>query len=76
MTESAIPEHLTVARTRAARTPEGYDPPSPAFVARPPETQRQVVMAYLGAQGETRPPSSRRRRSPARTPRATGTTRS
>lgn len=51
MTESAIPEHLTVERTRAARTPDGYEPRSPAFVARPPADQHQVVMAYLGVQG-------------------------
>ena len=51
MTESAIPEHLTVTRTRDARTPEGYAPPSPAFVARPPTGQQLVVMAYLGVQG-------------------------
>jgi len=51
MTESAIPEHLTVGRTRPVRTPDGYEPTSPAFVARPPAGQEQVVMAYLGVQG-------------------------
>ncbi|TCK25167.1 phenylacetaldoxime dehydratase family protein [Pseudonocardia endophytica] len=52
MTESAIPEHLTVERTRPVRTPDGFTPPSPSFVARPPLDQRQVVMAYLGVQAE------------------------
>ena len=50
-TESAIPAHLATERTRPARTPDGYEPRSPAFVARPPSEQRQVVMAYLGVQG-------------------------
>lgn len=48
--ESAIPAHLTVPRTRPARVPDDYRPPYPSFVARTPESTRQVVMAYLGAQ--------------------------
>ena len=48
--ESAIPAHLRCPRSQPTRTPDGYQPPYPASVARfKPET-RQVVMAYLGLQ--------------------------
>lgn len=47
--ESAIPSHLTVARTRPRRIPDDFVPPYPSFVARPATSVRQVVMAYLGA---------------------------
>lgn len=48
--ESAIPAHLRCPRSQARRTPDDYQPPYPASVARfKPET-RQVVMAYLGLQ--------------------------
>ena len=48
--ESAIPAHLTVARTRPGRMKEGYAPPYPSFVARMEPAVRQVVMAYFGLQ--------------------------
>lgn len=48
--ESAIPDHLTVPRTRPARVPDDFRPPYPSFVARTPESVGQVAMAYLGAQ--------------------------
>lgn len=48
--ESAIPAHLTVARTRPRRAPDDFVPPYPSFVARPSTDVRQVVTAYLGAQ--------------------------
>jgi hypothetical protein len=48
--ESAIPPHLTVARSRPTRVPDDFVPAYPSFVARIPESVGQVVMAYLGAQ--------------------------
>jgi hypothetical protein len=48
--ESAIPPHLTVARSRPTRVPDDFVPAYPSFVARIPESVDQVVMAYLGAQ--------------------------
>jgi aldoxime dehydratase len=47
--ESAIPPHLTVARSRPTRVPDDYVPAYPSFVARIPESVDQVVMAYFGA---------------------------
>ena len=48
--ESAIPPHLTVARSRPARGPDDFVPAVPSFVARLPESVDQMAMAYLGAQ--------------------------
>ena len=48
--ESAIPPHLTVARSRPTRVPDDFVPAYPSFVARIPMSVDQVVMAYLGAQ--------------------------
>src|SRR5690348_7065422 len=48
--ESAIPPHLTVARSRPARMPVDFVPAVPSFVARLPESVDQMAMAYLGAQ--------------------------
>jgi aldoxime dehydratase len=47
--ESAIPQHLAVARSRPSRVPEDFVPAYPSFVARTAGTVSQVVMAYLGA---------------------------
>lgn len=48
--ESAIPPHLTVARTHQRRIPDDFAPPYPSFVARPAPGVRRVAMAYLGAE--------------------------
>jgi aldoxime dehydratase len=48
--ESAIPPHLTVARTRHRRVPDDYKPPYPSFVARHRPAVGHVVMAYFGIQ--------------------------
>jgi aldoxime dehydratase len=48
--ESAIPSHLTTARSRHKRVPDDYRPPYPSFVARHRPAVRQVVMAYFGLQ--------------------------
>lgn len=48
--ESAIPDRLTVTRTRQRRVPDDYAPPYPSFVARLRPDVQQVVMAYFGAQ--------------------------
>jgi aldoxime dehydratase len=47
--ESAIPQHLAVARSRPSRVPEDFVPAYPSFVARTAGAVRQVAMAYLGA---------------------------
>ena len=49
-TECAIAEHLRTERTVKARMPEGYQPPFPAYVARFPQSVKDVVMAIIGAQ--------------------------
>jgi len=54
--ESAIPGHLTVARTRPGRMRDGFKPPYPSFVARMEPAVRQVVMAYFGLQFRGDPP--------------------
>lgn len=48
--ESAIPEHLLTERTRAPRTPSGWEPPYPSHVARYRPSITAVVMAYFGLQ--------------------------
>jgi aldoxime dehydratase len=48
--ESAIPAHLTAARTHPGRMKDGWTPPYPSFVARMEPAVRQVVMAYFGLQ--------------------------
>ena len=48
--ECAIAEHLRTERSVPARTPDGYQPPFPAFVARFPQSIKDVVMAIIGAQ--------------------------
>lgn len=48
--ESAIPAHLTVARTRPRRVPEGRTPPYPSYSARLAPGVRRVVMACFGLQ--------------------------
>lgn len=49
--ESAIPDHLVAERTCPRRTPDGYAPPFPSYVARFPVSTKRVVMAYFGIQG-------------------------
>jgi len=48
--ESAIPVHLTTARSRHRRVPDDYRPPYPSFVARHKPAVSNVVMAYFGLQ--------------------------
>ncbi|RMZ84789.1 hypothetical protein DV737_g959, partial [Chaetothyriales sp. CBS 132003] len=48
--ESAIAEHLRVPRTVPSRMPEEYTPAFPAFVARFPESVKDIVMAIIGSQ--------------------------
>ena len=48
--ESAIPKHLKCPRSRTRRIPDDYKPSYPAWVARHPESVKQVVMAYFGVQ--------------------------
>lgn len=48
--ESAIPAHLRQTRQRPSGTPEGYQPPFPAWSSRFSPLTGQVVMAYFGAQ--------------------------
>jgi aldoxime dehydratase len=48
--ESAIPKHLTTARSRHRRVGDDYRPPYPSFVARHKPTVSHVVMAYFGLQ--------------------------
>ena len=48
--ESAIPSHLTTARSRHQRVPDDYRPPYPSFVARHKPTVSRVVMTYFGLQ--------------------------
>ena len=48
--ESAIPEHLRCPRTRPAGFAPGHVPPNPAYTARFSEVQRQMTMAFVGAQ--------------------------
>jgi aldoxime dehydratase len=54
--ESAIPKHLECPRARARRVPEDYRPPYPAWVARHPQSVKQVVMAYFGVQSRGEDP--------------------
>ena len=54
--ESAIPLHLTTARSRHRRVPDDYRPPYPSFVARHKPVVSQVVMAYFGMQYRGDPP--------------------
>ncbi len=56
--ESAIPSHLTTARSRHRRVPDDYRPPYPSFVARHKPAVSQVVMAYFGLQYRGDPPSA------------------
>src|SRR6516165_4775282 len=55
--ESAIPLHLTTARSRHRRVPDDYRPPYPSFVARHKPAVVQVVMAYFGLQYRGEPPA-------------------
>ena len=48
--ESAIPDHLIVARTRQPRVREDYEPPYPSYVARHKPSVTKVAMAYFGLQ--------------------------
>lgn len=50
--ESSIPEHLRQERRLAGGTPENFEPPFPAWVARFDPLVGQVVMAYFGVQGQ------------------------
>jgi aldoxime dehydratase len=56
--ESAIPSHLTTARSRHRRVPDDYRPPYPSFVARHKPTVSHVVMAYFGLQYRGEAPSA------------------
>src|ERR1700760_468355 len=60
--ESAIPAHLTTARSRHRRVPDDYRPPYPSFVARHKPKVSHVVMAYFGVQhrGGDLPPEAAR----------------
>lgn len=51
---SAIPPHLREARVLEAATPDGHHPPYPSFTAWAAPDVRQVVIAFLGAQGAGR----------------------
>ncbi|MFC0138968.1 phenylacetaldoxime dehydratase family protein [Erwinia mallotivora] len=51
--ESAIPQHLRVAREHPATLPEDYQPPFPAWTARFTPLTGQVVMACFGVQAGT-----------------------
>jgi aldoxime dehydratase len=55
--ETAIPSHLTTARSRHRRVPDDYRPPYPSFVARHKPAVSHVVMAYFGLQYRGDPPS-------------------
>ncbi|MBV9460673.1 MAG: phenylacetaldoxime dehydratase family protein, partial [Bradyrhizobium sp.] len=59
--ESAIPQHLTTARSRHRRVPDDYRPPYPSFVARHKPKVSHVVMAYFGVQyrGDAPPDATR-----------------
>jgi len=59
--ESAIPAHLTTARSRHRRVPDDYRPPYPSFVARHKPKVSHVVMAYFGVQyrGDAPPDAAR-----------------
>src|SRR6201994_4969510 len=59
--ESAIPLHLTTARSRHRRGPDDYRPPYSSFVARHKPTGSHVVMAYFGVQyrGDAPPAAAR-----------------
>ncbi|KZE99156.1 phenylacetaldoxime dehydratase [Rhodococcus sp. EPR-147] len=46
-----MPAHLVVPRSCPRRTPEGYQPPFPSYVARFPVSTERVVMGYFGIQG-------------------------
>ena len=48
--ESSIAPHLRVARTEPSSMRDDWNPPSPAFSARFPESVDAVVMAYVGLQ--------------------------
>lgn len=48
--DSAIPEHLRQPRRCPRATPEGYQPPFPAWASRFSPLTGQVVMAYFGVQ--------------------------
>ena len=56
--ESAIPRHLTTARSRHRRVPDDYRPPYPSFVARHKPKVSHVVMAYFGLQYRGAPPAA------------------
>ncbi|WP_106847887.1 phenylacetaldoxime dehydratase family protein [Blastococcus sp. Marseille-P5729] len=58
--ESAIPQHLRAERSQPTRMREDWNPPSPAFSARFPETIESVVMAYYGLQYQGERPASAR----------------
>jgi hypothetical protein len=55
--ESAIPESLRQERTLPAKTPANYQPPFPAYSARFPHSVKNLVIAILGAQHQTPPPT-------------------
>ncbi|CAK7205482.1 hypothetical protein SEUCBS139899_008257 [Sporothrix eucalyptigena] len=50
MLETAIPEHLRTERTMPTSTPPNFDPPFPAYIARYPESAKDLVMAVVGIQ--------------------------
>ncbi|KAI0147149.1 heme-containing dehydratase protein [Xylariaceae sp. FL1272] len=52
--EPAIPEHLHQERTVPARMPENHTPPFPSYMARYPESTKNLVMAVFGAQSSAR----------------------
>lgn len=53
--ESAIPVHLRQARKRPSGTPDGYQPPFPAWSSRFSPLIGQVVMGYFGVQSRQAP---------------------
>jgi len=59
--ESAIPKHLTTARSRHRRVPDDYRPPYPSFVARHKPKVSHIVMACFGVQyrGDAPPDAAR-----------------
>jgi hypothetical protein len=53
--ESAIPSHLQAERTIPSKLPTNYQPPFPAYIARWPERAKDLVLAIVGAQHESKP---------------------
>lgn len=60
MTESSIPSRLRTQRSEPLRMRADWNPPSPAFSARFPDTIDSVVMAYYGLQYRGERPAAAR----------------